>query len=109
MNENKNPQPTNLATRLAINRWGHADQQIFKLQQANPQAEFAISLMKHFGVVAGKPAGEDSAGRQKGELLTPFEVVNRACQIADIGWQEFQKRGWILDIPVPPVDQETNA
>lgn len=106
MSENKNPQPTNLVYRVVENRYGINDRQIVKLQCENPQAAFAMDLMKHLGICAGRPDGEDSTGRQKGALLSPDEVVTRACSIADIAWQEFQKRGWILDIPVTPKKEE---
>lgn len=70
------------------------------------QAQYAMSLMKHFGIVAGTPDGEDSSGRQKLRLATPKEIVERACTIAELAFQEFENRDWLLDLPAPKATEQ---
>lgn len=70
------------------------------------EAELAERLMHHFGSVAGIPDGEDSAGRSIVRLQTPVELVERCCRIAAIAMEEFEKRGWLLELPdMPPEDE----
>jgi hypothetical protein len=59
------------------------------------RAEFAWELLNHFGVVAGKPGAEDTAGRSICDLQAPAELVERACQIAEQTVSAFEARGWI--------------
>lgn len=69
------------------------------------QAHIATDLMKHLAIVAGVPDGESSDGQQKFRLMTPDEVVERATGIAEKAWQEYEKRGWLLALPLPkPAD-----
>lgn len=67
------------------------------------KAKTALDLMRHLAIVAGEVNGEDTAGRQKLRLMTPEEVVDRAISIADIAWNKFREKDWILDVPVPKV------
>lgn len=67
-----------------------------------PQGDYALELMKHFATVAATPDGEDSSGRAKARLQTPEEVVQRACDIADLAFKELAKRDWILELPEIP-------
>lgn len=68
----------------------------------NPEANFAAALMDHLAIVAGAPdIGEDSAGRAKIRLMTPAEVVERACEISRLAFEEFEKREWLTEIPAP--------
>lgn len=97
-----NPQqPTNLFFRKRATRYGEVDYRIFTSEIPNPQAAFAMHLAEKLGLVAGEVDGEDSAGRQKLRLLTSGEVAQRACAIAADTWEQFRKRGWLLDVPVP--------
>lgn len=65
-------------------------------------AQFAMHLMDHFGVVAATDTDQcDPAGRAKLRLQTPEEVVTRACAIAELAYAEFEKRGWMLELPAP--------
>jgi hypothetical protein len=80
---------------------GHA---IHKLRAPCTEASLAINLIERWGLVAAKPDGEDSAGRAKLELLTPEELVNRACDTADLVLKECEARGWMLPIPAPQPD-----
>lgn len=39
--------------------------------------------------------------------LSPEAAVERACDIAEAAAAEYQKRGWMLDIPNPDAPKET--
>lgn len=64
-------------------------------------ARLAATLIERWGLVAAEVEGEDSAGRAKIRRLTPDELVRDACNTAEAAWDEFEKRGWLLDIPLP--------
>lgn len=66
-----------------------------------PQAEMAIEFMSKLALVTACPDGEDAAGRQKLRLMTPEEVVGRACEMANLAWSQFETRGWLLPLPMP--------
>lgn len=63
----------------------------------NMQARMAMDLLRNWGC-SYKSEGEDSSGRAKGELLTPYELVSRACLVADIAFHEFTTRGWMEEV-----------
>lgn len=67
----------------------------------NHRATFAIEMMVRIALASGETSGEDSAGRAKLELMSAKEVVQRACDIADNAFSEFEKRGWLIDVPGP--------
>lgn len=46
------------------------------------EAKLAFALIERWGMVAGLPDGEDSAGRSKLRLSTPDELVERAFACA---------------------------
>lgn len=62
-------------------------------------ARFAFSLIEKWGLVAGRPDGEDSAGRSRLGLMPANEIVTRAFDTAEIAWTEAQRRGWMLEVP----------
>ena len=68
------------------------------------KAKIATELLSRWGMVAGKPDGEDSAGRAKLALMPVEEVVTRAVEAADLAVNEMKKRGWFLEIP--PQEEE---
>lgn len=49
-------------------------------------------------LIAGKPNGEDKAGRSIIDLQTPKEVVLRALDVADIFVTECENRGWMKSL-----------
>lgn len=55
----------------------------------------ALDLINHFGSIAGKVDGEDSAGRSKIELQNPTELVQRCFAIADEFVNECERRNSI--------------
>ena len=65
------------------------------------QAQMATDLMKHLSIIAAVPDGESSDGQQKLRMRTPDEVVERATTIAATAWQEYGRRGWLLNLPEP--------
>lgn len=68
------------------------------------KGDMAWELMKRFAVLAADLDGEDSRGRAQYSLLRPDQVVQRACQIADEAWDEFQRREWLQALPaVEPI------
>ena len=66
---------------------------------ADKRAEFAMSCIERWALLAGEVNGEDSAGRSKLRRLTPQEVVTQACECADQAFKAFAERGWLLNIP----------
>jgi hypothetical protein len=65
------------------------------------EGDYALHLMTHLAIAAAIPDGEDTAGRQKLRLMTPQEVVDRACEISKLAFQQFQAREWTLKLPLP--------
>lgn len=65
----------------------------------NLKARLSATLIEKWGMVAGIPDGEDSAGRSKLRLLTPQEVVDRATETADIVVDAFRTLGWVAASP----------
>lgn len=45
-------------------------------------------------MIAAQSDGEDSAGRSKLRLQTPQELVERACNVAGLMYEEIKARGW---------------
>lgn len=65
----------------------------------NSKARFALACIERWGVVAGEPDGEDSAGRQQLRMLAPEKVVKRAFRIAELAFAEAKERGWLSKLP----------
>jgi hypothetical protein len=65
----------------------------------NAEARLAMLLIEKWGMVAAKSAGEDSAGRSMLVDLSPAEVVERACSIAEKALAAFRERNWIVIAP----------
>jgi len=63
------------------------------------EAQIFADMLARWGMVAGAPHGEDSAGRAKGRLLDPDELVARACAITEMYMLTAKVRGWIEDAP----------
>jgi hypothetical protein len=67
-----------------------------------PEADMASKLVTHWGMVSARPDGEDSSGRAKLDLMSPEDVVRRACDTTALFFEEVRKRGWIF----PSISQE---
>ena len=75
---------------------------LYKKTAACQRAQFAMELVAR-SITVGSDAGEDSAGRAKARPTPPEEMAERACEIADAAFNEFEKRGWLLELPAPQV------
>ena len=64
----------------------------------NWQATLALELVRTCALTAIDD-GETSTGQSKVRVLTPTEVVDRACAIADLFYVELERRNWLLDYP----------
>jgi len=62
------------------------------------EALFAATFVERWGMTAGVPDGEDSAGRQTVRLATPEELVARAIKTTELLFGEFKTRGWLHDV-----------
>ena len=74
---------------------------IHNLEALKPEANAALAFIEKWGMVAGIPDGEDSAGRARIRLATPEEVVDRAIAVAAGAFRAFEAHGWIQPIPSP--------
>lgn len=81
------------------NTYGEPTVVIYETIAPNFKAKLALDLMTRFGLMTADGGGEDTAGRQKFNLLPPAVVVERACEMAEVAWAEFERRGWLLEIP----------
>ena len=77
---------------------------MYQTKLGSVEADIAHELIARWGLVAGTPDGEDSAGRQKLALATPEDLVERACKTAELTVKEFEMRGWFMDLPAPTLD-----
>lgn len=59
----------------------------------------AISLIEKWGMVAGQPEGEDSAGRSITRLQTPEELIDRAFTVAELAFARLREKGLIHQLP----------
>jgi hypothetical protein len=75
--------------------------EIYAVKYPNGEATFAMQLANDLAIATAVPDGEDSAGRQKIRMMTPDEVTERACQIAAKMFAQFDKCGWLMDLPLP--------
>jgi hypothetical protein len=74
---------------------------VYQKTAANNRARLAVSMLERWGAVAGTPDGEDSAGRAKLNHMPVDDMVKRACETAEKAFIEFERRGWLLDLPKP--------
>uniref|UniRef100_A0A6H1ZB18 Uncharacterized protein n=1 Tax=viral metagenome TaxID=1070528 RepID=A0A6H1ZB18_9ZZZZ len=74
---------------------------IYHTKFPNLRAVLASELLARWGLVVARPDGEDTAGRQKAALMSPAEIVERACNVADLAISEMEKRDWFLEVPAP--------
>ena len=72
---------------------------VWETEVLNNEGRLAIDLVRWWGMVQGKDDGEDSTRRAKLALMPVSEVVDRACEMADLAFVEFRKRGWTAITP----------
>lgn len=80
---------------------GHNTPVIHHTKAVHGPGRMAALLIERWGIVACELDGEDSAGRAKLRRMTVSELVTNACDTADAAWNEFEARGWLLEIPLP--------
>lgn len=85
---------------------GASDVLVYQKFALDPRAILAIELVKHFGVVAAAPNGEDTAGRQKIEMQNVDDLADRACDIAAALFSRFEQREWTIELPNPKMEKE---
>lgn len=70
--------------------------------------QLAVEMIQKWGMVAAVDGGEDSAGRARVRLATPAELIERACTVTELLWEESRKREWLEAIPEEPEAEESN-
>ena len=66
------------------------------------KARLALCLIEKWGMIVCDPMhGEDSSGRARMRLMKPGEVVDRACETAEIAIDHMHSLGWFSDLPTP--------
>jgi len=85
---------------------GGTEIRIYNTEIPNFKGEVALSLTKHLCNVPMEPDGEDSTGRQKFKTLSPPQVAERACEIAEALYLEFRARGWVVELPEPKLPKD---
>lgn len=73
--------------------------QVYDTITLDYKARIAASLLERWGPVLAATDGESSDGRQKIRALTPEEIAQKACNIAEATMAEFEHRGWLINIP----------
>lgn len=63
------------------------------------EARLACSMIERWGMAAAVEDGEDAAGRAKLRIMTPQELVERACEVAALSIEQFRARGWVQLAP----------
>jgi len=72
---------------------------LHETEHLDARARLAMEMMCRWGMVAGSPDGEDSAGRSKLKLEDEAAVVERACKMTALAFDEFNKNNWITHLP----------
>lgn len=85
---------------------GNKEAVLFATNVLQLRGEIAVELVSKWGMVAGTPDGEDSTGRQKLRLLTPEELVERACKTSALLVESMQVSNWMLNLPCPANEVE---
>ena len=84
---------------IEVERYGKKKQLLHPEFHNNQKAEAALDMIKRWGISAACIDGETSVGHVNLRNFTVDEVVDRACAMADKAFSEFEKRGWLLELP----------
>lgn len=71
--------------------------------------KLATDLARQIAICLGDQDGEDSSGRAKLKLMSPEKIAKHACDVAQCMAEEFDRRGWFVDVPVLPDEPEKKA
>jgi len=80
-------------------RYGDERYVLHHLKQLDSRASLACQFAERWAMVAAMEDGEDSAGRQKVRRMTPGELADHACECVSALMEQFQVRGWLLEVP----------
>lgn len=94
-----------MEARIMKSRWGSSEIRLIKTWVPNETGDLAIRFATHFGIIAAKSAGEDTAGRSRLDLQTVDEIVDRSCELADKLVAKMKEKGWIVDLPDLPEEE----
>jgi hypothetical protein len=78
---------------------GRVDGTFHQTYVPDDRLDFAKEIICRWGLVAGETDGEYTAGRSKLRRMTAPEIVGFACDVAELAYAEFDKRGWMERIP----------
>lgn len=95
-----------------VNKYGVNDKKeilAHDSHQVNMVGRMAHVLIEKWGMVAGIPDGEDSAGRSALRLMTPDEIVGRSFETAELFEAAAFARGHMLEVPSPFVEDEEES
>ena len=87
---------------LPAGSWNQPRVMVHRKFMADDRAEFAMVLMKQHAMVCAQDNGEDSAGRQKVRRETAQEIVQFCSSLASMAYDEFHRRGWMIQSPDLP-------
>lgn len=73
--------------------------QVLTRYAPDERALLAKEMLLRWGLVAAMSDGEDSAGRAKLCESPPGYMVKRVCDTADLLFKEFERRGWMKELP----------
>jgi hypothetical protein len=84
--------------------------EIHNTEVATEEALFIRECIGRWGMVAGMPNGEDSAGRQQLRLATEEELVERAVKITELMFAAIRQKGYVLSVPtLAEIEAESKA
>jgi hypothetical protein len=86
----------------AIDEYGRNDRVRMMMhgkEAVSPVAQFAFDMIERWGMVVGKPSGEDSQGRAKMDLMPVDELVDRAFAAAHLAWKKAREYDLIATMP----------
>lgn len=89
-----------MSTKIRIqDDFGRKQVILYEIRMPDAVARLATAFIERWGMVAGMPDGEDSAGRAKLRLSTTDEIVKRAFDIAEKFVAVADARGHMIDVP----------
>lgn len=63
-----------------------------------------VGFLERWGMVTGYRGQEDSSGRAGLELMPVEEVIGRAFAMAELAVVEAERRGWLAEFDMDPVE-----